>query len=74
MITHSSPDYYILSDALGDRFFANSSLIIKLKGIVMKLKSFACAISKEQHIFFNVVQRPYKPLNFDRAILPYAAG
>ena len=59
-----------------DHFFASSLLLFKFKGIIMKLKNVACAISVEWLIiafFVDVIQRSYKPLNFARAILPYAA-
>ena len=41
-------------------FFANNSLIIDFKGIVMKLKNVAHTISVEKP-FFDVVQLSYKP-------------
>ena len=65
------------SVALGARFFAYSSLIINFKGALMKLKIVALAISVEYFIFTNffyVLLLSYKPSNFARAILPYAAG
>jgi len=65
------------SVALGPRFIAYSVLIIDFKGVLKKLKIVALAISVEKRIitiFFNVLLLSYKPSNFARAILPYAAG
>ena len=59
----------------GPHFFAYNSLIIKYKGILLKLKS-AIAISVEKlifTIFFDVLLLSYNPSNFARLILPYAA-
>jgi len=64
------------SVARDTRFFAHSSLIIELKGILIKLKNIALAISGELFILqlFYVLLLIYKPSNFARAILPYAGG
>ena len=45
------------SEAHGDHSFANNLLSIKFKGILMKLKNVACAMSMDQLIlqFFYVV-------------------
>ena len=59
------------------RVFAYSTLIIGFKGVPMKLKIVALAISVEKlilTIFFDVLLLCYKPTNFAQAILPYAAG
>ena len=61
----------------GNRFFTYISLIIEFKGILMKLKNVALAISVEKRIFIvfvDVSQLGYKPLNFARANKPYAVG
>ena len=52
-------------------------LFINFKGVHMKLKIVALAISVEKlifTIFFNVSQLSYKPSNFAWANKPYAAG
>ena len=67
---HSRPIY-------GHDVFAYSALNINFKGVYMKLKIVALAISVEQlifTIFFDVLLLSYKPSNFARAILPYALG
>ena len=51
--------------------------IINFKGVHMKLKIVARAISVKKliiTIFFDVLLLSYKPSNFARAILPYAVG
>ena len=60
------------SVAQGARFFAYNSLIINFKGVLMKLKIIAFAISVDFD-FFYILKLSYKPSNFARAILPYAA-
>jgi len=58
-------------------FFAYSALIINFKGVHMKLKIVALAISVEWlifTIFFDVSQLSYKPSNFAQANKPYAIG
>ena len=65
------------SNARGARFLAYSVLNINFKGVFMKLKLVALAISEEQiifTIFSDVLLLSYKPSNFVRAILPYASG
>ena len=65
------------SAALGARFFAYSALIIGFKGVPMKLKIVALAISVEKlifTIFIDVSQLSYKPSNFARTNKPYAVG
>jgi len=54
-----------------------ASLIIAFKGILVKLKSVALAISVKYFIFtilLDVLMLSNKPSNFARDILPYAAG
>ncbi len=62
---------------MATRFFAYSALNINVKGVHLKLKIVALAISVEKlifTIFCDVLLLIYKPLNFARAILPYAVG
>ena len=65
------------SVARGARFFAYSSPIFKFKGVLMQLNYVVLAYSVEKlifMIFLDVLLLSYKPSNFARAILPYAAG
>jgi len=65
------------SVARGAWCFAYNSLIIEFKGIFMKFKNVAFSISVEKlifTIFLNVLMLSYKPSNFERATLPYAAS
>ena len=60
-----------------NRFLLYSALNINFKGVHMKLKIVALAISVEKiifAIFCEVLMLSYKPSNFARAILPYAVG
>jgi len=56
-------------------FFANNSIIIEFKGIVIKL---SCQYNFPGiayfYNFFDIVQLSYKPSNFAMANKPYAMG
>ena len=59
------------------RFFAYSALIISFKGVHMKLKVVALAISVEyliSTIFSDASQLSYRPSHFAQANKPYALG
>ena len=55
--------------------FANNLLTIKFKGILMKFKNVAIFVEwLIFEFFFDIVKLRHKPLNFARAIFPYATG
>ena len=57
----------------GDYFFANNSLIIEFKGLVIVLKNVSFHKIAYFCNLFHFLQLSYKPLNFYRHIRPYAA-
>ena len=74
---HTSLGRQCSRPSVARRFFAYNPLSFEFKGKTVKLKNVAHAIYVEKlilTIFFNVLLLSYKPLNFTRAILPYAAG